>query len=179
MLLARPLSSANFQTANAPLAGCLETFGARLSLFRFPDEGDGAPGGARELARLPFRTLRGSGLHAELPGPKCALRGWGYRGVRAFARGSAPPGAPSRPRYEGHRTSLRHQTPLKTTPSIEQGARMIRPFRRPGISALWAGKCGFRVPGYVRHVVPESLRSIRATRYPVLPSVRSARYRFS
>ena len=63
-----------------------------FSLFR----GDGAPGGARELARLPSPACE-AGVSRQDSGTLSFPRGWGSRGARALLRkGPAPPGAPSR-----------------------------------------------------------------------------------
>jgi hypothetical protein len=58
-----------------------------FSLFR----GDGAPGGARELARLPSPACE-AGVSRQDSGTQSFPRGWGSRGARAFLRkGPAPP----------------------------------------------------------------------------------------
>ena len=93
----RSRSLFNFQTAigSAPPPQLFKTFGARLSLFPFPRRGDGAPGGARELARLPLRPTFARGcLTRRASGTQLKERGWGSRGARALAMSPAPPGAP-------------------------------------------------------------------------------------
>ena len=106
-----------------------------VSLFPSPSKrGDGAPGGARELARLPWAGLAIGPPARRVSGTQFK-RGVGVpwrAGPRARRALRLP--ALQRDAIVGHRASLRHPTPLKTTPSMSEAARMISANFRPGIS---------------------------------------------
>ena len=81
---AQPENHFNFQTANAPPAGCLETFGARLSLFPSPRERGwsagrrqgGSPPSDNRLTRPAGQTLRSTKrIHGDIPLPGIAAFG--------------------------------------------------------------------------------------------------------
>ena len=91
----------------------------------------GAPGGAGELARLPW-----AGLAIGPPARRASgtgLRGLMSRGARARVRGE--PCASRRSNATSRRPRLAPSpTPLKTTPSMSETVGMIRARQRAGIS---------------------------------------------
>ena len=125
-VVGRTISPANISSANASLSRGFD-FGPRggpfVPVFRFPSKrGEWSAG--RRLGSLTIGSLRPvceTSLCVALPGPK-SLEGGGDPGTHGpFAKGPAPPDAPSAVRVVGGRTLLRHPVSRSTTPSIEQG----------------------------------------------------------
>jgi hypothetical protein len=115
----------NFQTAhsilaNAALPQLFATRGRRFPFSFSPYRGDGAPGGAREPAKLPSPALRSAGVTHQDSGTQ-VIEGVGVPG-RAGSQALRALRLPALQRGDivGRRTSLRHPTPLKTTPSMSK-----------------------------------------------------------